>query len=204
MSSAKDKSFSGWGPFTFGMNFKDALTAQPGVVWDDEPSRKCAEAMSSSGCTLTAAQGSRVPLTAGVALLPTVIFNHDGKLAGLRLGTFLRGNITPAQCQSAYSQLLDHLQETWGSPTASASNMRRTRSTPTSDGVEHAPVTEDEAVVGRATFHVQPDGRQIILLSRYIGKTDTALAVCHLSIDYRGPDGLQPPEKFPHPLKNWY
>ncbi len=60
-------------------------------------------------------------------------------------------------------------------------------------------------MVGRETFRVQPDGRQIILRSSYIGATDSAPAVCHLSISYRGPESLQPPpEQRPHPLKNWY
>ena len=205
MSSAKEKSFNGWGPFTFGMNFEDALTAHPGVVWDIEPSRNCRAEMPSRGCTLNAAQASRVSLTAGVALLPTVIFNRNGKLAVLRLGKFLRGNITPGQCESAYGQLLDRLQKTWGSPTTSPINKSGTLSTTTANRDEFSAVTTDEAVIGGEIFHVQPDGRQIILRSSYIGKTDAALAVCHLSIDYRGPDSLQPPqEERPHLLTNWY
>jgi hypothetical protein len=205
MPGSEEKSFNGWGPFTFGMNFNDALTAYSGVVWEAESLRKCRDEMSLRGCTLIPAEGSRVPLTAGVALLPRVVFNQQGKLATVRLGKFLRANMEPAQCERAYGQLLDDLHETWGAPTASSSDKRGVlkRSTPKGRGFFLG--TGDGAVVGRETFHVQPDGRQIILRSGYIGATDSAPAVCHLSIHYRGPESLQPPpEQRPHPLKNWY
>ena len=204
MPRPEEKSFKGWGPFTFGMNFDDALTAYPGVVWDAESSRKCRDEMPLRGCTLNPTGGSRVPLTAGVALLPTVIFNQEGKLATIRLRKFLRGDIKPAQCERAYGQLLDYLHETWGPPTASSSNKRAMLKRSTLKGREFFPDTGDGAVVSRETFHVQPDGRQIILQSSYIGATESAPAVCHLSIYYRGPESLQPPEERPHPLKNWY
>jgi len=204
MQPANEMSFNGWGPFTFGMNLEDALTAHPGVVWNEKPSRKCRVETPLRGCTLNSAQDSRIPLTAGVALLPTVIFNQEGKLAAIRLGKFLRGNITPAHCKRAYGQLLNRLQETWGLPEANSSTKRGTLSRTLSNKGELSPVMEDEAVFGRETFHVQPDGRRIILLSRYIGKTDVARAICYLSIEYRGPDSLQsPPEERRHPLKNW-
>ena len=205
MPRPKEESFNGWGPFTFGMNFDDALTAYPGVVWDAESIRKCRVEMPLRGCTLNPAQESRVPLTAGVALLPMVVFNEEGRLATIRLRKFLKGKIKPAQCERAYGHLLDYLRETWGSPTATSSNKHGMPKRSTLQGREFFFDTGYGAVVGRETFHVQPDGRQIILLSSYIGATDLATAVCHLSIYYRGPESLQPPpEERPHPLKNWY
>ena len=200
MSRPDEKSLKGWGPFTFGMKLDNALTAYPGVVWDAASFHRCRAKMLLKGCALSAAEESRVPPTAGVALLPEVIFNQEGKLAAIRLRKFLRGDIEPAQCGRVHGQLLDHLQKTWGSPMASSSNKHGKPK-----GREVSPSADDAAVIGRETFHVQPDGRQIILLSSYIGPTDSAPAVCHLSIYYRGPKSLQPPpEERPHPLKNWY
>jgi len=166
--------------------------------------RKCRDEMPLRGCPLDSTGGSRVPLTAGVALLPTVIFNREGKLAAIRLRKFLRGDIKPAQCERAYGQLFDYLRETWGPPTASSSIKRAMLKKSPLKAREFVPSTGDGAVVGRETFHAQPDGRQINLQSSYIGATETAPAVCHLSIYYRGPESLQPPEERPHPLKNWY
>lgn len=200
---AEDRPFNGWGLFTFGMNFNDAFVAHPGVMWDPESFRKCRDEMPLRGCTLSPAKGSRVPLAAGVALLPNLIFNQDGKLAAIRLRELVRGDIEPAQCERAHGQLLDYLYETWGSPTSSSpatAGMPR-RSTP--EGREFFRGTSDDSVIGTETFNVQPDGRQIVLLSSYIGSTRLAPAVCHLSIYYRGPQSLQPPEERPHPLKNW-
>lgn len=205
MSRSEDKSFNGWGPFTFGMNFDDALAANPRVVWEAASLRKCRDEMSLGGCTLITAEGSHIPLSAGVALLPGVIFNQDGKLAAVRLSKFLRANMAPAPCERAYGQLLDDLYETWGAPTATYPNGRGMLRRSTPKGREFFLGRDDGAVVGRETFHVQPDGRQVILRSGYIGATDSAPAVCHLSIYYRGPESLQPPpEERPHPLKNWY
>jgi hypothetical protein len=198
-------SFNGWGPFTFGMNFDDALTAYPGVVWDAESIRKCRVEMPLRGCALNPAEGSHVTQTAGVALLPIVVFNQEGKLATIRLRKFLRGDIGPVQCEREYGQLLDYLHETWGSPMVNSSNKRGRLKRSTLKGHDFWLSTGDGAVVGKETFHVQPDGRQIILRSGYIGATDSAPAVCYLSISYRGPESLQPPpEQRPHPLKNWY
>lgn len=201
----KEKSFNGWGPFTFGMNFADALTAYPGVVWDAESVRKCRVEMPLRGCTLSPAQGSRVPPTAGVAMLPMVVFNEEGRLATIRLRKFLKGTIKRAQCERVYGHLLAYLRETWGSPTATSLNKHGMPKRSTLQGREFFLGTDYGAVVGREIFNVQPDGRHIILLSRYIGATDLATAVCHLSIYYIGPESLQPPpEERPHPLKNWY
>lgn len=186
MPRAQAKSFDGWGPFTFGMDLSDALTAHSGVVWDPKSVGKCRAEMPTKGCTLNPALESRVPRTAGVALLPTIIVNQKGKLAAIRLHGFLKENIQPAECGRAYDQLLKHLRDTWGSPMARSSN-------------KHG------MLVNKETFQVQPDGRKIILLSRYIGATEAAAAVCYLSIEYRGPERLQPPpEERPHPLKNWH
>lgn len=205
MPRPEEKSFNGWGPFTFGMGFDDALTVFPGVVWEAESLRKCRAEISSRGCTLIPAEESRVPRTAGVALLPVVSFNREGKLSAITLRKFLRGDVRPAHCGRAHGQLLDHLNKTWGSPTASSSDAHGMQGSSAPRGGELLPRTGDGAVIGRETFHVQPDGRQVILLSRYIGATDSAPAVCHLSIYYRGPESLQPPpEERPHPLKNWY
>jgi hypothetical protein len=205
MPRSEEKSFNGWGPFRFGMNFDDALTAYPTVVWDTNSVRRCRAEMRLRGCTLNPGEGSRVPPTAGVALLPSLIFNQEGKLATVRLRTFMRGDLKPTQCERAYGQLLDHLHSTWGGPAASASNKPGMLKRRTPQGRAFLLGTGDGAVAGRETFHVQPDGRQIILRSGYIGATDSAPAVCHLSIDYRGPASLQPPpEQRPHPLKNWH
>jgi hypothetical protein len=145
--------------------------------------------MPPTACTLHAAHGSPVPLTAGIALLPSLGFNQAGKLAAIRLGHFLRG-VEPAQCERAYRQLLDSLRKTWGAPTASSSTERG---------------ASDGTVVGKETFHARPDGRRITLLARYINATASASAVCHIGIRYRGPESLQPPsDERPNPLKNWY
>lgn len=205
MPRAEEKSFNGWGPFTFGMNFDDTLSAYSGVVWEAETVRKCRDEMSVRGCTLSSAEGSRVPLTAGFALLPRVVFNQEGKLATVRLGKFLRPNVGLDQCERAFGQLLDDLHDAWGAPTASSLTKRGMLKRSTPKGREFFLGSGDGGTVGRETFHAQPDGRQIILRSGYIGATDTAPAVCHLSIDYRGPESLQPsPEQRPYPLKNWY
>lgn len=205
MPRSEDKSFNGWGPFTFGMNFDDTLSAYPGVVWEEESVRKCRDEMSVRGCTLSSAEESRVPSTAGVALLPQVVFNQEGKLGTVRLGKFLRPNIEPVQCERAFGQLLDDLHETWGAPTAASSSKPGMLKRSTPKGREFFLGFGDGAVIGRETFQVQPDGRQIILRSGYMDATDSAPAVCHLSICYRGPESLQPaPEQRPYPLKNWY
>lgn len=205
MPRPESKPFSGWGPFTFGMDFDDALTAYPGVAWQAESLRRCRVEMPSRGCTLIPAEESRVPRTAGVALLPVVSFNREGKLSAIALRSFLRGDVRPAHCGRAHGQLLHHLNKTWGSPAASSSDAHEMQVRSVPGGRELLPGTRDGAVIGRETFHVQPDGRRVILLSRYIGATASAPAVCHLSIYYRGPNSLQPPpEERPHPLKNWY
>lgn len=205
MAKPGEKSLSGWGPFTFGMDFEAALTAQPGIVWDPNSAARCRKEMRLKGCTLIPAEGSRVPETAGVALLLAVIFNQEGKLASVRLGKFLRGTSKPVECEDAYGCLLDHLHNTWGAPTASSSVKAEapTRSTP--GGRRFSLRTSGGAVAGSATFNPQPDGRKIVLRLSHVGATNPATAVCHLSIDYHGPDRLQPPpEERPHPLKNWY
>ncbi len=185
------QALNGWGPFTFGMGFEEAVNAFPAVVWDPRSLRSCRDAISHTACTLTAADGSPVPPTAGIPLLPSIVFNQAGKLAAIRLGHFLRG-VEPAQCERPYRQLLDSLRETWGAPTA-----------PPSSSIERG--ASDSAVVGRETFHAQPDGRRITLLARHIRATNAAPAVCHLGIHYRGPEILQPPrDERPNPLKNWY
>ncbi|NTZ43852.1 hypothetical protein G7A66_12310 [Altererythrobacter sp. SALINAS58] len=205
MPHREEKSFNGWGRFNFGMNYGDALTAYPGLVWKAESVRKCRDEMPSSGCTLDPADGSRFPLTAGVALLPNVSFNQEGKLAAVRLDQFLRSNVKPAHCEGAYGQLWDGLQETWGDPTVSSSDEREVLIRRTPGGREFLLGVNDGAVVGREAFNVQPDGRQIILRFGYIGASDLAPAVCHLSILYLGPKSLQPPlEQRTDPLKNWY
>lgn len=204
MPRMEQTSFNGWGPFTFGMKFDDALAAYPGVVWEAASLRKCRDEMSLKGCTLNPAEGSRVPMTTDVALLPSITFNQAGKLATVRLSRFLRANMAPAPCELAYGQLLDDLYETWGAPTPGSWDRRGMLKRSTPKGREFSLGIDEGAVVGRQTFHVQPDGRQIILRSGYIGATASAPAVCHLSIDYRGPEILQPPEQRPHPLKNWY
>ncbi len=204
MSRSEKKLFNGWGPFTFGMNFEDALTAYPGVVWDPGSLRRCRDEMPLRSCTLNPAERSRVTLTASVALLPTLIFNQEGKLAAISLRKFLRGDIEPAQCERAHGQLLDYLHETWGSPTASSSNEPGILKRSSLNGRDFFLSTGEGAVVGTETFHVQPDGRQIILRSGYFGATKSAPAICHLSVSYRGPESLQPPpEQRPYPLKNW-
>ncbi len=201
----KEKSLNGWGRLTFGMKFADALTAYSGAVWDTESLRKCRVRMPLHGCTLVSTEQSRFPLTAGVSLLPAIIFNQEGKLATIRLRRFLRGNVEPAQCKREHGLLLEYLRGRWGSPVESSLSEREMPKMGTAQGPALLHVTDDSAVVGRETFHVQPDGRRIILLSRYIGATQVATAVCHLSIYYYGPESLQPPaEKRPHPLKNWY
>lgn len=205
MPRPEEKPLNGWGPFTFGMNFDDALIAHPGVVWDAASYRRCRDRMSPRGCTLNPAEESRVPLIAGVALLPEVTFNQEGKLAAVRLRTLLRGDIEPAQCGRAHDQLLNFLHQTWDSPNVSSSDKREMQGRSAPKGRDVLPSSANEAVIGRKTFHVQPDGRQVILQSSYIGATDSAPAVCHLSIYYGGPESLQPPpEERPHPLKNWY
>ncbi|CAA9534279.1 MAG: hypothetical protein AVDCRST_MAG31-2677 [uncultured Sphingomonas sp.] len=202
MPQPERKSFDGWGPFTFGMDFDDALTAYPGITWTAESLRRCRVEMSLKGCALSPRQDSHVPPTAGVALLPEVIFNQQRNLSAIRLRKFLRGDVSPAHCRRAHDQLLQYLRETWGPPVPNSSN-KQERSTPKNR--ELLPGTGEGAVIGKETFHVQPDRRQIVLLSGYIGATASAPAVCHLSIDYRGPESLQPPpEERPHPLKNWY
>jgi hypothetical protein len=187
------------------MNFEDAVTAYPEVVWDVASLRKCRDKMPSEGCTLTSAEGSHFPLTNGVGLLPSLTFNRAAELATVRLSKFLRADIAPAPCERAYGQLLDDLYENWGAPTASHSNGRGMLRRSTPKGREFFLGNDDGGVVGQETFQVRPDGRQIILRSGYIGATDEAPALCHLSIDYRGPERLQPqPEPRPHPLRNWY
>jgi hypothetical protein len=205
MALPKEKSLEGWGPFTFGISFDDALTAHSGAVWDAQSSRRCRLEMPVRGCTLHAATKSRFPLTAGVGLLPTLIFNQEGKLAMIRLRKFFKGDIEPSvECMSRYNQILDYLQKTWGYPTASSSNKHGMPKGSIPQGGEILPDTADGAVVGSETFQVQPDGRKIILQLRAVGTAQPGAAVCHLSIDYRGPDSLQPPpEERPHPLKNW-
>jgi hypothetical protein len=205
MPPLEDASFNGWGPFTFGMNFEDALTAYPGIVWEAASLRKCRDEMSLKGCTLNPAQGSRVPLTTGIALLPSVTFNQEGGLATVRLSTFLRANMAPALCERAYGQLLDGLYEAWGTPKANDPNGRGMLRRSSPNGREFFLGIDGGAAIARDTFHVQPDGRQITLRSGYLSATDSAPAVCHLSIDYRGPESLQPPpEPRPHPLRDWY
>ena len=205
MPRPEHKSFNGWGLFTFGMDFEDALTVYPGVVWEAESLRRCRVEIPSRGCLLTPAEESGFPRTAGVALLPVVSFNREGKLSAITLRKLLRGGLSPAQCGRAHAQLLDHLSKTWGFPTASSSDANGMQDRSAPRGRELLPSTSDGAVIGRESFHVQLDGRQVVLLSRHISPTDSAPAVCHLSIYYRGPNSLQPPpEDRPHPLKNWY
>ncbi len=205
MLPRNEKSLNGWGQFTFGMKFAEALTAYPGAVWDTDSLRKCRAGMPLLGCTLVSAEQSRFPLTAGVLLLPAFLFNQESKLATIRLRRILRGNIKPAQCKHEHSRLSDYLRAQWGSPVESSSVKRGMRKIVTAQGPALLNVTEDGAVVGRETFQVQPDGRKIILLSRYLGASEVATAICHLSIHYYGPERLQPPaEKRPHPLTNWY
>lgn len=205
MPRSADRSFNGWGRFTFGMTIDDAVTAHSGVVWEPTSLRKCRDEISSRGCTLNPAEDSHVPLTAGVALLPSVTFNEEGRLATVHLGRFLRAIVGAAQCERAYGQLLDDLHDSWGAPMANLSDKRGMLRRSTPSGREFFLGNGDGAVVGQETFNVQPDGRRIVLRSGYIGATDSAPAACHLSIDYRGPDRLQPPsEQRPHPLKNWY
>jgi hypothetical protein len=204
MPGLKETSFNGWGRFTFGMNFDDAVTAYPEMVWDVASLRRCRDEMPLRGCTLSPAEGSRLPLTHGVALLPSLTFNRASELATVRLSKFLRTSMAPAQCERAYGQLLDDLYETWGAPAANPNGrgMPR-RSTP--KGREFFLGNVDGRVVGEETFHARPDGRRIILRSGYVDATDSGPALCHLSIDYRGPERLQPPpEPRPHPLRNWY
>ncbi len=204
MIPRKEKLLDGWGRLTFGMNFNDALMAYPGAVWDTESLRKCRDGMPLRGCTLVSTEQSRLPLTAGVSLLPAVLFNQEGKLATIHLRRFLRGTIKPAQCMREHGRLLEYLRERWGNPAENLSSKRGMQRVDTAQAPALLHVADDDAVVGRETFHVQPDGRKIILLSRYIGATEAATAVCHLSIYYYGPESLQPPaEKRPHPLKNW-
>ena len=206
MPKPGERSFNGWGPFTFGMTFEDALTAHSAVEWDPKSSARCREEMRRKGCTLIPAAGSRVPLTAGVALLPTVIFNREGKLAGVRLGKFLRGETELAECEGDYGRLADHLYDRWGAPTASSSEQGAAPPRSTPKGRRYSlRTTGGGAAAGSETFAVQPDGRKILLLLNHVGATNPATAVCHLSIYYRGPESLQPPaEERPHPLKNWY
>lgn len=198
-------SIHGWGPFTFGMNFDDAVTAHPGVVWEAASLGRCRAEMPLVGCTLRSAAGSRVPPTAGVALLPSVTFNRQGQLAAIRLSMFVRANMAPARCERAYGQLLDGLYDTWSAPTEYRWRGRGTLRRSTPKGREFLLGLEERAIVGRETFHVQPDGRQIILRFGYIGATDPDPATCELSVHYRGPEGLQPPtEERRHLYKNWY
>lgn len=186
MPRSKQASLTGWGPFTFGMRFDDALGAYPGLEWDPASLGKCRDEMRSIGCTLVAAPGAAVPPTAGITLLPGLVFNPAGQLALVRLGTFFRGD-SAAQCERAYARLLGHLRLAWGAPAASPQLG-----------------SDDGAIDGKATFHLQPDGRRIVLRTASIAATASAPAVCHLAVDYRGPANLQPPpERRPHPLKNW-
>jgi hypothetical protein len=204
MPRPEGKPFNGWGPFTFGMNFEEAVTAYPGLVWDAESLRKCRAELPARSCTLNPAQGSRVPPTAGLDLLPRLVFNQQGKLATVHLSQFLRGDIEAAQCERAYGQLLDDLQATWGPPAPRSANTRGMLKRSTPEGREFLLGSDGKAVTGTETFHAQPDGRRIVLQSGYVAATDSAPAVCHLSIDYRGPESLQPPpEQRPYPLKNW-
>lgn len=198
------KPFEGWGPFAFGMTIDDALRAQSDVAWDLDSVRKCRDEMSVSGCTLSFAEGSRVTLTAGVALMPRLVFNQEKRLASVRLGNIPTPDRDPAHCERAFGQLLDDLHDAWGAPTARSSGERGALERSTPKGRAFFLGSVDGAVVGRETFHVQPDGRQIVLRFDAIGATNSAPATCHLSIDYRGPERFQPPpEQRPYPLKNW-
>jgi hypothetical protein len=205
MPGSEETSFNGWGRFRFGMNFDDAVTAYAELVWDVASLRRCRDEKSLRGCTLSPAEGSRFPLTNGVALLPSLTFNRASELATVRLSTSLRANMAPASCERAYGQLLDDLHETWGAPTTDYSEGRGMLRRSTPRGREFFLGKDAGRVVGQETFHVRPDGRQIVLRSGYIDATDSEPAICHLSIYYRGPERLQPPpEPRPHPLRNWY
>ena len=208
MPSATDadaKSFDGWGPFAFGMAFEDVLSAESAVVWDADSVRRCRDGMSAGGCTLSSADGSRVPSSAGVALLPRIVFNQEGRVASVRLGNFLTPTGEPGRCERTFGQLLDDLHDSWGAPTANPSDERDALKRSTPKGRAFRLRSGNGGTVGSETFHVQPDGRRIILRSVSIGATDSAPAVCHLGIDYRGPERLQPPpDQRPYPLKNWY
>ena len=190
MPQPEEKPFDGWGPFAFGMDFADALTAYPGVAWDAGAVRKCRAEIGTRPCTLEAAEGLQLPPFAGIAMRPKLLFNQPGKLAAIRLQNFLRGDIDLDQCKSVHGRLREHLRESWGPPAA-----KPLQSKGAGGG----------AVIDRESFQSRPDGRGIILETSYIGAAKSGSAVCHLSIAYRGPESLQPPpEDRPHPLKNWY
>ncbi len=160
--------------------------------------------MSSNNCILTASEQSETSMISGVALLPALVFNRDGKLAAIRLAKFLRGDIEQGRCEGVYAILYDHLHNAWGAPAERPRDrlQRIIRRTP--GGRVYTLGTSSGATIGAETFGVSGDGRRIDLNYDVIGAATPATAVCHLSITYRGPTNLQPPpHERPHPLKNW-
>lgn len=204
MPNAVNRPLAGWDSLKFGMDFNAALSAQPRAIWNRDSLLQCREGMHESGCTLTASDQSEASMIAGVALLPSLIFNQQAKLAAIRLGRFLRGNVNQGQCESVYARLYDQLHEEWGASSSRPRDRRQGILRRTPKGHVYTLGTHQGATIAAQTFHVLPDGRRIDLRLDLIGAATPANAVCHISITYFGPTSLQPPQhERPYPLKNW-
>ena len=204
MSNAVNRPLAGWDSFKFGMDFNAVLSAQSKAIWNRDSFLQCLEGMHESGCTLTASDQSEASMIAGVALLPSLIFNQEAKLAAIRLGRFLRGNVNHGQCESVYAMLYDQLHEEWGASSRKPRDRRQIIPRRTPKGHVYTLGTHQGATFAAQTFHVLPDGRGIDLRFDLIGAATPANSVCHISITYRGPISLQPsPHERPYPLKNW-
>lgn len=197
----RPKPLDGWGPFKFGMAFDDAFTAQPGIRWDGESFQKCRDEMPLKGCSLAPnVEDSYVPLTAGVALLPSLSFNQDGKLVTIDMTKILRGNIAPRQCERVHGQLLDYLDAEWGPGKASGHDPKNAvkRTTPKGRTFYHTAGSGPVFVFDVEDFSVRPDGRKITIISHYTAKSEYSPADCWVSIYFDAPKSLERPQiEFP-------
>jgi hypothetical protein len=191
-----------WDEFTFGMSFDDAITAAPGIQWDAEDFQKCRNEIPVKGCMLSAdPERSYRPSFAGMALVPTLHFNEDGKLTDLRVGRIYKAGVTAAQCEAMHGRLLDKLTSMLGQRSyepKGADKAMVVRQSPGGNTYHRSKAVTPVMVAGVEDFRVATDGGKISLLTTFTAGSEYTEPECFIDIYVDGPKSLhRAPIDFP-------
>jgi hypothetical protein len=191
-----------WDEFTFGMSFDDAITAAPGIEWDAEDFQKCRNEIPVKGCMLSAdPQRSYRPSFAGMALVPTLHFNEDGKLTDLRIGRIYKAGVTAPQCEAMHGRILDKLTSMFGQRSYEAKGADKAmvlRQSPGGNTYHRSNSVSPVMVAGVEDFRVATDGGKISLLTTFTAGGEYTEPECFIDIYVDGPKSLhRAPIDFP-------
>jgi len=177
------------------MSFDDAITAARGIEWDAESFHKCRNEIPVKGCSLAAdLERSYRPSFAGMALVPTLDFNEDGKLTDLRIGRIYKAGVTAAQCEAMHGRLLDKLTSMFGQRSyepKGADKAMLVRRSPGGNSYHRSKSVTPVMVAGIEDFRTATDGSKISLLTTFTAGSEYADPECFIDVYVDGPKSLR-------------